>query len=88
MYAVLHFSFLVSTSKCISHISRFLADLSDYDMTSTAAQSASSADMVLLWRLIVQDQEQHRMTRSEFIAFYKLMGMIEPFVGDAGACEL
>ncbi len=43
-------------------------------MTSTAAQSASSADLILLWRLIVRDQVQHRMKRDEFIAFYKLMG--------------
>ena len=77
---VVHYTLELRTTYCVG-----VCLCADYDMTSTAAQSASSADMILLWRLVVQDQEQHRMTRNEFIAFYKLMGMVEPFGGDGRA---
>ncbi len=62
------------------HISHafFLSGLwrtqSDYDSAHSAAQSASSFEMCLLWRLVAADQQNHRMSHAEFLNFYESMG--------------
>ena len=47
---------------------------SDYDSSSKQAQSASSFDLALLWRVMVKNQRQQQMTELEFLSFFRIMG--------------